>query len=251
MTFGKPAGPESQPASFAFTDENLAKAKEIIAYYPWANRQSAVMPLMWLAQKQHDNWLPRAAMDYVADMLDMPRIRAYEVASFYSMYNPAPIGKFHLQVCTTTPCWLCNSDAVVKAIRDETGLGPGKSSEDGLFTVTEVECLGACVNAPMMQINDDYYEDLDYESTVTLIRGLRQGRDVLKGSQKRRVGSMAVNGPTTLKESQPDQPAGPAGGKSEGSPLVAAGGDAPEVRVAHDRAMHLASKVERRKEGAS
>ncbi|WP_366656244.1 NADH-quinone oxidoreductase subunit NuoE [Fodinicurvata sp. EGI_FJ10296] len=251
MTFGKPAGPELQPATFAFTEENLSRANEIIAYYPPGNQQSAVMPLLWLAQKQHDNWLPRAAMDYVADMLSIPRIRAYEVASFYSMYNPAPVGKFHLQVCTTTPCWLCNSDSVVKAVTDTAGVGPGHSSDDGMFTVTEVECLGACVNGPVVQVNDDYYEDLDYDSTVALINDLKAGKNVLKGSQKRRIGSMAATGPTSLKDLQPKAPAEPASNGSEGSPLEAAGGIPPEIRVAHDRAMHLASKAQGRNEEAS
>ena len=157
-----------------------------------------------LAQRQHDNWLPLAAMNAVAEMLDMPRIRVYEVASFYTMFNKAPVGRHFVQVCTTTPCWLCGSDDVLRAIRDKTGLKPGQSDNDGDFTVVEVECLGACVNAPMVQVNDDYFEDLDYDRTVALIDALREGRKPDVGSQTGRPGSQASDGPTTLKALRPN-----------------------------------------------
>jgi len=163
MSFGAPAPDSVQPATFQFNPENLSRAKKIIGKYPEGRQQSALLPLLDLAQRQHDNWLPRAAMDYVADLLEIPPIRAYEVASFYTMFNKAPVGRHFIQVCTTTPCWLCGSNDVLKAIKDKTGAGAGETSADGAFTVVEVECLGACVNAPMVQINDYYYENLDTE----------------------------------------------------------------------------------------
>ncbi|MFN7610127.1 MAG: complex I 24 kDa subunit family protein, partial [bacterium] len=133
---------ESRVESFTFTPENLAEAEKIIARYPAGREQSAVMPLLMLAQKQHENWLPVAAIEMVARMVNMPYMRAYEVASFYTMYNLAPIGKYHVQCCTTTPCWLNGSDAVLKACKDTLGVEPGETSADGMFTVSEVECLG-------------------------------------------------------------------------------------------------------------
>src|SRR3546814_10206725 len=139
MSVGAPAPQNLQPASFEFTPENLERAKRIIAKNPPTRQQSAVIPLLDLAQRQHGNWVPRAAMDYIADLLEVPRIKVYEVASFYTMFNRAPVGKFLVQVCTTTPCWLCNSDAVLKAIEDKTGAAPGHTSEDGQFTATEGE----------------------------------------------------------------------------------------------------------------
>jgi len=205
MSSGAPAPANLQPATFEFTPANLERAKKIIAKYPEGRQQSAVIPLLDLAQRQHDNWVPRAAMDYIADLLEVPRIRVYEVASFYTMFNKAPVGKYLLQVCTTTPCWLCNSDAVLKAIEDRTGARPGQTSEDGLFTVMEVECLGACVNAPMMQVNDDFFEDLDYERTCALIDALREGRPVTVGSQTGRHGSQAQAGPTSLADQAPPE----------------------------------------------
>jgi NADH-quinone oxidoreductase E subunit len=190
-------GPE-QPKEFAFTAENLEKAKAIIAKYPPGRQQSAVMPLLDLAQRQSGGWLPRVAMDVVADMLSMPRIKAYEVATFYSMYNLKPVGKHFVQVCTTTPCWLVGSEGVVDACKKHLGIGLGETTADGQFTLVEVECLGACVNAPMAQINDDYYEDLTPENTVTLLKALAEGKPVKTGSQTGRRGSQAKSGPTSL-----------------------------------------------------
>ncbi|HTJ65160.1 MAG TPA: NADH-quinone oxidoreductase subunit NuoE [Alphaproteobacteria bacterium] len=192
-------GPE-QPKEFAFTAENLEKAKTIIAKYPAGRQQSAVMPLLDLAQRQHGGWLPRVAMDVVADMLSMPRIKAYEVATFYSMYNLKPVGKHFVQVCTTTPCWLVGSEGVVDACKKHLGIGLGETTADGQFTLVEVECLGACVNAPMAQINDDYYEDLNPENTVALLKALAEGKPVKTGSQTGRRGSQAASGPTSLHE---------------------------------------------------
>jgi NADH dehydrogenase (ubiquinone) flavoprotein 2 len=192
-------GPE-QPKEFAFTPENLEKAKAVLAKYPAVRQQSAVMPLLDLAQRQCGGWLPRVAMDVVADMLSMPRIKAYEVATFYSMYNLKPVGKHFVQVCTTTPCWLVGSENVVNACKKHLGIGLGETTADGKFTLVEVECLGACVNAPMAQINDDYYEDLTPENTVALLQALADGKPVKVGSQTGRRGSQAASGPTSLHE---------------------------------------------------
>jgi NADH-quinone oxidoreductase subunit E len=206
MTSGAVAPESIQPSSFAFTDENLALARRIIAKYPEGKQQSAVIPLLDIAQRQNGNWVPRAAMDYVADLLEMPRIKVYEVASFYTMFNRAPVGRHFLQVCTTTPCWLRGSDDVMRAIRDKTGCGNHQSSADGEFTVLEVECLGACVNAPMMQVNDDFYEDLDYDRTVALIEDLKAGNPPPMGSTIGRQGSEPVGGATTLAGHRPAEP---------------------------------------------
>ena len=189
-----------QPKSFAFTPENLARAQAIIAKYPPTRAQSALIPLLQLAQVQHDNWLPRAAMDYVSRLLDIPPIRAYEVATFYTMFNKVPVGKNFIQICTTTPCWLRGSDAIKKSCHDKLGIHPGATTADGQFSVVEVECLGACVNAPMVQINDDYYEDLDETLMGKILDDLKAGKPVAKGSQTGRRGSCAQNGSTSLKK---------------------------------------------------
>jgi NADH-quinone oxidoreductase E subunit len=192
--------PVEQPASFAFTPENLEKAKAHIAKYPPGRQASAVLPLLDLAHRQHDNWLPRAAMDCVADMLGMARIRVYEVATFYSMFNLRPVGKHFFQICTTTPCWLRGSDEVVKACERKLGIGIGETTPDKQFTLIEVECLGACVNAPIIQVNDDFYEDLDGPTTEALIEALRRGEKPKPGSVKGRQTSAPAGGPTTLRD---------------------------------------------------
>jgi NADH-quinone oxidoreductase E subunit len=192
--------PVEQPASFTFTSENLEKAKAHIAKYPPGRQASAVLPLLDLAQRQHDNWLPRAAMDCVADMLGMARIRVYEVATFYSMFNLRPVGKHLFQICTTTPCWLRGSDEVVKACERKLGIGVGETTPDAQFTLIEVECLGACVNAPIIQVNDDFYEDLDGPATEALIDALTRGEKPKPGSVKGRQTSAPAGGPTTLKD---------------------------------------------------
>jgi NADH-quinone oxidoreductase E subunit len=199
MSANGTAAPEG-PKEFAFEPEYLERAKHIIAKYPAGKQASAVMPLLDLAQRQNDNWLPRAAMDYVADMLGMPRIRVYEVATFYTMYNLKPVGKHFVQVCTTTPCWLRGSDEVVKACKRKLGIDLGETTDDGQFTLIEVECLGACVNAPMVQINDDYFEDLDGPSTEALIDALKRGESPKAGPVNGRQTSAPVEGPTTLKQ---------------------------------------------------
>ncbi len=201
MSF-QPAPETQQPTDFAFDAANLAKSKEIIARYPEGRQASAVMPLLDLAQRQSEGWLPRAAMDHVAEMLGMPRIRVYEVATFYTMYNLAPVGKHFVQVCTTTPCWLRGSDEVLGACTRKLGIQPGQTTEDGQFTLLEVECQGACVNAPMLLVGDDYYEDLDAASTEVILEALAKGEQPAAGSQKGRRSTEPFGGLTTLKETE-------------------------------------------------
>jgi NADH-quinone oxidoreductase E subunit len=192
--------PVEQPASFEFTPENLEKAKWHIAKYPPGRQQSAVLPLLDLAQRQSGGWLPLAAMHAVADILGMPRIRVYEVATFYTMFNLRPVGRWFLQACTTTPCVLRRSDEVVAACERKLGIGIGGTTADGLFTLVEVECLGACVNAPILQVNDDFYEDLDGPKTEALLDALRDGKPPPVGSLAGRRGSAPAGGKTTLVE---------------------------------------------------
>jgi NADH-quinone oxidoreductase E subunit len=192
--------PVVQPESFEFTPENLERAEAHIAKYPAGRQQSAVLPLLDLAQRQSGGWLPLAAMHRVAELLEMPRIRVYEVATFYTMLNLRPVGRYLLQACTTTPCWLRGSDAVVAACEKKLGIGVGGTSDDGLFTLVEVECLGACVNAPILQVNDDFYEDLDGPATEALIDALREGKAPPMGSVIGRQGSAPIKGKTTLTE---------------------------------------------------
>jgi len=187
-----------QPTKFLFKSENIKAVEGILSKYPESWKASAVMPLLDLAQRQSDGWLPRVAMDCVADMLSMPRIRVYEVATFYTMYNLSPIGKYHVQVCTNLPCWLRGSDAIVVSCKKKLGIGFGETSEDRLFTLTEVECLGACVNAPMMQINDDFYEDLDSNSTETILSIMAAGGKAKTGSQIGRFTCEPIEGLTVL-----------------------------------------------------
>jgi len=187
-----------QPASFEFNPQNLERAKKIIAKYPPGKQQSAVMPLLDLAQRQHDNWLPIAAMEYIAKMLDMAPIRVREVATFYTMYNHAPLGRHHVQICTTTPCWLRGSDGVVEACEKRLGIKLGETTADRQFTLAEVECLGACVNAPMLQVGDDYYEDLTPETTVKVLDAFARGEKPTPGNQSKRLTSSPEGGFTTL-----------------------------------------------------
>lgn len=171
-----------QPKEFHFTKSNLQKAEEIIAKYPEGKQQSAVMPLLDLAQRQHDNWIPYAAMELIGSMLGMPAIKVYEVATFYTMYNKQPVGQHLIQICRTTPCWLRGSDEITKACRKQLGIDVGETSRDGKFTVVEVECLGGCVNAPIVQINDDYYEDLSAENMHKILEDLSAGKKTKIGS---------------------------------------------------------------------
>ena len=193
-----------QPESFAFDAESQAEIAQTIAKYPAGKQASGVLPLLWIAQRQmgrqtNSAWVPVKAMDEIARILDIAPIRVYEVCTFYLMFNTAPVGKFHLQLCTTTPCWLRGSDDVVAACREATGLkGWKENSPDGLFTMTEVECLGACVNAPILQVNDDFYEDMDAEKTKALIEALRRGEIPKPGSMSGRQTSAPDGGPITL-----------------------------------------------------
>jgi NADH-quinone oxidoreductase subunit E len=188
-----------QPESFSFNAESIDWAKKEIAKYPPGRQASAVLALLWRAQDEHDGWLPEPAIRYVAEFLDMSYIRVLEIATFYTMFNLAPLGKHLIQVCTTTPCWLRGSDAVVAACKKVVGKGPQQISDDGKLSWMEVECLGACVNAPVIQIGKDYYEDLDGEKTEALLNRLRRGDVVTSGPQIARQASAPVGGATTLK----------------------------------------------------
>lgn len=168
---------------FAFTHTNVEEARRIVARYPEGRQRSALLPVLDLAQRQNGNWLSQEALDYVADFLELPPIKVYEVATFYSMYNLQPVGRYFIQVCRTSPCWLRGSDELTRACMKKIGAGIGETSEDRMFTLVEVECLGACVNAPMVQINDDYYEDLNAERMENLIDDLRAGNKPAIGSQ--------------------------------------------------------------------
>lgn len=198
-----------QPKTFAFSDPEAIK--DILSRYPEGRERSAIMPLLDLAQRQvaedgakvtppYGGWIPRAAMDEIAKIVSIAPIKVYEVATFYSMYNIEPVGKYLVQLCTTTPCMLCGSDNIVKACQDRLGIGMGESTNDGKFSLMEVECLGACVNAPMVQINDDFYEDLTPQRMVEIIDLLAADKDVPVGSQTGRLNSQALGGGTTLKE---------------------------------------------------
>jgi len=187
-----------QPASFAFSSAYTPAVEKVIAKYPEGRQASAVLPLLDLAQRQHGGWVPQAAIEHIAERLGMAKIRVMEVATFYTMINLAPVGKYHLQVCGTTPCMLRGSDDVFRAIRDELGIGHGETSDDGQFTCTEVECLGACVNAPMVQVNDDFVEDLEYDNFVGVLRTLKNGGDLPTGSMVGRRSSEPDGGAQTL-----------------------------------------------------
>jgi len=193
-----------EPHSFAFDAESEAKIATILKRYPEGKQASAVIPLLYVAQRQMGRltgsaWVPRVAMDVIADRLSMPPIRVYEVATFYFMFNMQPIGRHHLQLCGTTPCMLRGSDDVLRACKDAGGVkGVGDTSADGMFTLTEVECLGACVNAPILQIDDDYYEDLSYESTVKLLEAFKRGERPKPGSAIGRMASAPAGEQTVL-----------------------------------------------------
>lgn len=192
-----------QPNSFAFSKANRAEIKRIIAKYPKGRQASAVMPLLDLAQRQHENWIPMKAIELIATKLDMAEIRVLEVATFYTMFNLKPVGKYFLQACTTTPCWLRGSDEMMRAIKDRYQISSGQTSACGRFSLLEVECLGACVNAPILQVNDDFYEDLDYQSTSALLDSLEADAPLAVGSVLGRSGSEPTTGATTLVAGKP------------------------------------------------
>ncbi|GFO43495.1 NADP dehydrogenase flavoprotein 2, mitochondrial [Plakobranchus ocellatus] len=198
--------PDNNPDTpFQFTPENLKRCETIIANYPKGHEAAACLPLLDLAQRQNDNWLPISAMHKVAEMLKMPRMRVYEVATFYTMFNREPVGKYFIQICTTTPCMLggVGSDVILDAIRENIGIDVGHTTDDKMFTLAEVECLGACVNAPMVQINDDYYEDLTVEDMHKILNDLKKGVKPKAGpqsGQNHRFASEPKTGLTALSE---------------------------------------------------
>ena len=196
MSLRKPA--KNQPDNFEFNSSSLEAAKNIIAKYPSGKQQSAVMALLYIAQKQNDNWIPLAAMKYIAKFLEMPYIKVYEVATFYSMYNLSPVGKYFIQVCTTTPCLIRGANKLVEACKEKISENESELSNDKRCSWMEVECLGACVNAPMMQINDDYYEDLDEKTAEKIIDQILNGIKPKPGSYRGRINSEPENNRQTL-----------------------------------------------------
>jgi len=180
---------DQQPESFEFTKENKENAEKILKKYPENRKKSAVMPFLYLAQRQNENWIPLTAMKYIAKFLEMPYIKVYEVATFYTMYNLAPVGKYFVQVCTTSPCLIRGADKVVQICKEKISKEENTLSENKLCSWLEVECLGACVNAPMMQINDDYYEDLDEKNTIEIIDSLLANKPIKSRSFRNRTSS--------------------------------------------------------------
>ena len=195
---------ENQPETFSFTSESEAEIKQQIAKYPAGRQASAVKSLLYIVQKQNDNWIPMKAVEAVAERLEMPVMRVLEVASFYSMFNLKPVGKWYLQVCGTTPCMLRGADDIGRCIKDKLNIVSGETSACGKFSLLEVECLGACVNAPILQVNDDFYEDMDYQATARLLDELDVDNKPEFGSVIGRQGSESEDGATTLKAVKKD-----------------------------------------------
>ena len=191
---------KDQPESFEFDNKNLETANKIISNYPEGKQQSAVMSLLYLAQRQNNNWIPLVAMKYIAKFLEMPYIKVYEVATFYSMYNLSPVGNNFIQICTTTPCMIRGAYKLVEACKEKISDKEKKLSKDKSCSWTEVECLGACVNGPMMQINDNYFEDLDKEKTIKIIDQILNGDKPKPGSYRGRINSEPENNRKTLVE---------------------------------------------------
>ena len=189
---------KEQPSSFEFNKRNLEEAQKIIKNYPEGKQQSAVMPLLYLAQKQNDNWIPLIAMKYIAKFINMPYIKVYEVATFYTMYNLSPVGKYFFQICTTTPCMIRGAYDLVNVCKKKISDKEKQLSKDKTCSWMEVECLGACINAPMMQINDDYYEDLSKEKTEKIINQIQNGEKPIPGSYRGRKNSEPENNRKTL-----------------------------------------------------
>ena len=191
---------KEQPDNFQFNSENLSNAKKIMENYPKGKQQSAVMALLYIAQRQNNNWIPLVAMKYIAKLLHMPYIKVYEVATFYSMYNLSPVGNYFIQICTTTPCMIRGAYKLVEACQEKISKNEKELSKDKSCSWMEVECLGACVNAPMMQINDDYFEDLDKEKTLKIIDQILNGEKPKPGSYRGRTNSEPENNRKTLLE---------------------------------------------------
>ena len=189
MTLRRLAEENLQPKAFEFSSSNLTIIESLINKYPMGKKASAILPVLDLAQRQNNNWLSLAAIKVVSEILEMPMVKILEVVTFYTMYNLSPVGKHVLQVCTTTPCWLRGSDQIYKSCKEKLGINFGETTKDREFTLVEVECLGACANAPVVQINDDYYEDLDKESIKKIIEKLKKNLKPTHGPQSKRVGS--------------------------------------------------------------
>lgn len=189
---------KDQPEYFEFTQENLNRAKNIIEKYPEGKQASAVMPLLYLVQDQNDNWIPLASMKYISKMLNIPYMQVYEVATFYSMYNLSPVGKYFVQVCTTTPCMLRGSKKLIEVCKNKISQTQKELSSNKLCSWTEVECLGACINAPMLQINKDYFEDLDEEKTNEIVDMILDDKSPKPGSYRNRKNSEPESERTTL-----------------------------------------------------
>ena len=191
---------KDQPKHFQFSENSLKAANQIVKNYPKGKQQSAVMALLYIAQRQHDNWIPLSAMKYVAKFLKMPYIKVYEVATFYSMYNLSPVGEYFIQVCTTTPCMIRGAYKLVDACKEKISENENTLSKNGKCSWMEVECLGACVNAPMMQINEDYFEDLDKEKTLKILDKILKGEKPKPGSYRGRINNEPENNRKTLLE---------------------------------------------------
>ena len=180
---------DQQPESFEFTKDNKNAAEKILKKYPENRKKSAVMPFLYMAQRQNENWIPLTAMKYIAKYLEMPYIKVYEIATFYTMYNLAPVGKYFVQVCTTSPCLIRGANKVVEICKEKISKEENTLSENKLCSWLEVECLGACVNAPMMQINNDYYEDLNEKNTIEIIDSLLADKPLKSKSFRNRTSS--------------------------------------------------------------
>jgi len=196
MSLKRPS--KEQPDNFEFNSSSLEAANTIVAKYPKGKQQSAVMALLYIAQRQNNNWIPLAAMKYIAKFLDMTYIKVYEVATFYSMYNLSPVGKYFIQICTTTPCMIRGAYQLVEACKEKISKNNSELSSDKSCSWVEVECLGACVNAPMMQINDDYYEDLDKKKMLEILDQILKGNKPKSGSYRGRVNNEPENNRKTL-----------------------------------------------------
>ena len=188
-SFKKIAEDKIQPKDFAFDRDNMLLAKKILKIYPKNYKESSIMPLLSIAQNQNNGWLPKKAIEYISDFLEIPEIKVLEIATFYSMYNLSPVGKFHIEVCTTSPCMLRGSDEILSFCEKKLAIQVGDISKDKMFSLSRVECLGACVNAPIVKINENYYEDLDLNSTDKLINNLSSNKKIKIGSQSGRKGS--------------------------------------------------------------
>ena len=196
MSLRRPS--KNQPEVFEFNSSSLEEANKIVSKYPKGKQQSAVMALLYIAQKQNDNWIPLVAMKYIAKFLDIPYIKVYEVETFYTMYNLDTVGKYFVQVCTTTPCMIRGANQLVEACKEKISENENQLSTDKNCSWMEVECLGACVNAPMMQINDDYYEDLDKEKTLEIFDKISKGETPKPGSYRGRLNTEPENNRKTL-----------------------------------------------------